>query len=90
MAMTNINIRTDEDIKARCENLYESLGMNMSTAINIFLRQSLRVNGIPFEIKAEIPNETTLLSFAEGDALINDKSTKGFSSIKDLRAALEE
>ncbi len=89
MAMTNINVRTDEDIKARCENLFESLGLNMSTAINIFLRQSLRVNGLPFEVKADIPNEATLDAFREGDAILADPTIKGYSDINELRAALE-
>ncbi|MCD7921103.1 MAG: type II toxin-antitoxin system RelB/DinJ family antitoxin [Clostridiales bacterium] len=89
MAMTNINIRTDEDIKAKCESLFESLGMNMSTAINVFLRQSLRTNGLPFDVKADVPNETTLAAFREGDEILADPSTKGYSSIRELREALE-
>ncbi len=89
MAMTNINVRTDEDIKAKCESLFESLGMTMSTAINIFLRQSLRTNGLPFDVRADIPNETTLAAFREGDAILADSSTKGYSSIQELREALD-
>ncbi len=89
MAMTNINIRTDDRIKADCEKLYESLGLNMSTAINIFLRQSLRVNGLPFEVKADLPNETTLAAMREGDAILSDKNAKGYKSIDELRAALD-
>ena len=49
---SNINIRVDKELKDKCEKLYESLGINMSIAINLFLNQSLRANGIPFEIKA--------------------------------------
>lgn len=89
MNMVNINIRTDAEIKAKCESLYESLGMNMSTAINIFLRQSLRVNGLPFEVRAEVPNETTLAAFREGEAILADPTVKGYTSISDLRKALE-
>ncbi|MCD8049048.1 MAG: type II toxin-antitoxin system RelB/DinJ family antitoxin [Clostridia bacterium] len=89
MAMANINVRTDETVKVMCESLYENLGMNMSTAINIFLRQSLRVNGLPFEVKADVPNETTLAAFREGDEILADTSVKGYTNIKDLRAALE-
>ena len=88
MASANINIRTDETIKKSCEELYESLGFNLSTAINIFLRQSLRVHGLPFEVIADVPNETTLAAMREGDALLADTSTKGYTSMKDLRAAL--
>ncbi len=89
MASTNINIYTDEAIKKSCEELYESLGLNLSTAINIFLRQSLRVNGLPFEVKGDMPNEITLAAMREGDALLSDTSTKGYTNMKDLRAALD-
>ncbi|MCD8130636.1 MAG: type II toxin-antitoxin system RelB/DinJ family antitoxin [Lachnospiraceae bacterium] len=89
MAMANINIRTDEEIKMKCESLFDSLGMNMSTAINIFLRQSLRANGLPFDVKADTPNETTLAAFREGDAILADPSVKGYTSIRELREALE-
>ncbi|MCD7809733.1 MAG: type II toxin-antitoxin system RelB/DinJ family antitoxin [Erysipelotrichaceae bacterium] len=89
MAMTNINVRTDEEIKVKCESLFESLGLNMSTAVNMFLRQALRVNGLPFEVKADVPNEVTLAAFKEGDMLIADSSVKGFTSIDDLKKALE-
>ncbi|MCD7904550.1 MAG: type II toxin-antitoxin system RelB/DinJ family antitoxin [Clostridiales bacterium] len=89
MAMANINIFTDEAVKAKCERLYESLGLNISTAVNIFFRQSLLVNGLPFDVKADIPNETTLAAFREGDAILADRSVKGYTDINDLRTALE-
>ncbi|OCN03320.1 damage-inducible protein J [Clostridium sp. W14A] len=50
MAQTNINIRMDENLKKQAEDLFSELGLNMSTAVNIFVRQSLRQGGIPFEI----------------------------------------
>lgn len=50
MAQTNINIRMDEDLKKEAESLFSELGLNMTTAVNIFFRQSLRQGGIPFEI----------------------------------------
>ena len=50
MAQSNLNIRIDEEIKKQSEELFASLGMNMSTAINVFLRQAIRRRGIPFEI----------------------------------------
>lgn len=50
MAQTNINIRMDEDLKKEAESLFSELGLNMTTAVNIFIRQSLRQGGIPFEI----------------------------------------
>jgi len=53
MSVTNINIRVDNDIKKEAQDLFSSLGMDMTTAINIFLRQSIRVRSIPFSITAD-------------------------------------
>ncbi len=62
MQTTNINIRTDKELKDNCEKLFESLGLNMSTAINIFLRQSLRAGGLPFEVKLDIPESKSSMN----------------------------
>ena len=53
MAQTNLNVRVDEDIKQQAEGLFADLGLNMTTAINVFLRQAIRRNGLPFEIAAD-------------------------------------
>jgi DNA-damage-inducible protein J len=53
MAQTNINIRIDETLKKQAESLFSELGLNMTTAFNIFVRQALRQRKIPFEISAE-------------------------------------
>lgn len=46
----NVNIRVDEDLKKQTEVLLTEMGLNMTTAVNMFLRQVLRTGGIPFEI----------------------------------------
>lgn len=86
--MTNLNIRTDKDIKLAAEKIFEELGLNMTTAVNIFLRQSIRENGIPFELKLDVPNDTTIAAIEEGRRLAEDKTVKGYSTMDDLRAAL--
>ena len=48
MSTTNINIRTDSEIKARAQQVFSSLGLDMTTAVNLFLRQTVRMNDIPF------------------------------------------
>ncbi|GHT81424.1 DNA-damage-inducible protein J [Spirochaetia bacterium] len=53
MAQTNINIRMDDGLKKQAEALFSDLGMNMTTAFNIFVRQAIRQRKIPFEISAE-------------------------------------
>ena len=46
-----INIMVDEDVKEKATEILDELGINMSTAISIYLRQIINKNGIPFEIK---------------------------------------
>ncbi|MBU5668593.1 type II toxin-antitoxin system RelB/DinJ family antitoxin [Peptoniphilus sp. MSJ-1] len=89
MSTTNLNIRTDKEIKETAEKIYSELGLNMSTAVNMFLRASIRENGIPFELKLDIPNEETLLAIEEAKRIAKDNSIKGFNSIEDLRNSLE-
>ena len=84
---TNLNIRIDRNIKETSEKVFEDLGLNMTTAINMFLRQVIRVNGIPFEIKENTPNKETIEAIEESIRLANDNS-KGYSSIEDLKNAL--
>lgn len=50
MSQTNINIRMDEDLKKQAEHLFSEFGMNMSTAVNIFVKTVVRQGKIPFEI----------------------------------------
>ena len=88
-AQANLNIRTDAEVKLAAEQLFEALGLNMSTAVNIFLRQAIRRGGLPFDVTLDIPNETTAAAIAEGRALMRDKSAKGYTNMDDLRAALE-
>ena len=51
--ITNINIRVDSDIKVKAQDVFSALGLDMTTAINLFLRQAIRKKGIPFELVAE-------------------------------------
>ncbi len=88
MDTTNLNIRTDKNIKAAAERIFEELGLNMTTAVNIFLRQTIRENGIPFALTLNVPNQTTADAISEGRALAADKSSKGYTDIDDLRKAL--
>lgn len=62
--MTYINVRVDEKIKEQAEKIYEELGITMSAAINVFLKQTIRENGLPFELKL---NHNKPLSFASLD-----------------------
>jgi DNA-damage-inducible protein J len=68
MSTTNINIRTDSEIKTRAQQIFSTLGLDMTTAVNLFLRQTVRMNDIPFILttKATPPVSTGRLTFGRG------------------------
>ena len=84
MATTNICIRMDTELKKQAEKMLSDMGLNMTTAMNIFLRQIIRQGKIPFEIATDIPNAITMAAFEEGDELLNDPDAPLFSSVDDL------
>jgi DNA-damage-inducible protein J len=51
MSVTHINIRADSEIKAKAQEVFASLGLDMTTAINLFLRQTIKYNDLPFSIE---------------------------------------
>ena len=71
----------DADLKAQADALFNELGMNLTTAFNIFVRQSLREGGIPFEVKLEQPNKETIAAMLEAERIAKDPSVKGLSLI---------
>ena len=89
MSATNLNIRTDKDVKEQAEQLFAELGLNMTTAINLFLRTAIRKHGIPFDLYLDVPNETTVAAIEKGKKLLNDPSSPKYSSMEELKAALE-
>ncbi|MDR2713425.1 MAG: type II toxin-antitoxin system RelB/DinJ family antitoxin [Clostridiales bacterium] len=50
MAAANINVRTDAAIKAQAQKIFESIGLDLSTAVNLFLRQTVKANNLPFVV----------------------------------------
>lgn len=85
--MRRQNISTDKAIKDQAEKIFNELGLNMTTAVNMFLRTAIREHGIPFELKLEVPNETTADAIKEGRKLMDDSSALRYSSIDELKAA---
>ena len=65
MATTNINIRVDSELKQSAEELFNDLGLNMSSAITIFLKSVVSYDGIPFEIKRNAPNTKTKIDLSK-------------------------
>lgn len=87
---TNISIRMDADLKMQADALFNELGMNLTTAFHIFVRQSLREGGIPFAVKLEPPNKETLAAMLEAEKIVKDPSVKGYDDLDQLFADLKK
>ncbi|MCL1872686.1 MAG: type II toxin-antitoxin system RelB/DinJ family antitoxin [Clostridiales bacterium] len=80
-----INVRTEPAIKEQVENLYNSMGVSLSDAINMFLYKSIDFRGLPFDLCREIPNTETIAAMKEADDIISGKvQSKSYSSFKDM------
>ncbi|MCQ2060785.1 MAG: type II toxin-antitoxin system RelB/DinJ family antitoxin [Fibrobacter sp.] len=84
MANAVLQIRTDADIKAKCDTLFKDLGITISDAVNMFLRQCLIHEGIPMEIKRPRPNAETMQALAEAKRLEHDPHKKVYSNFDEL------
>lgn len=85
MATTNLNVRVDEEVKKDVEEILDEIGLNMSTAINVFLKKIIRDGGIPFSLKVEQPNKETLEAFKEVEEMKkHPEQYKGYSDIDEM------
>jgi len=82
MAQTNVNIRMDDSLKQQFDWLCGELGMNMSTAFNIFAKTMVRQQRIPFEIGLDVPNAETLAAI--DDVNHGRDLSRTFHSVSDL------
>ena len=83
-------IRIDADTKSKAMKLFRALGLDMSSAVNLFLHQCLLRGGLPFSV--EVPNysEETLAAMEEGRRISQDPNVKSYGSIEELKEALKE
>ena len=86
----NYTCRLDNDVKAQSEAIYNALGLNLTTAINVFLRESIRVGGFPFDVRLSRPNIETLAAMAEAEQLAKDPAVKKYSDVEEALAELKK
>ena len=87
---TNFTCRMDTKIKNQCEEMYAELGVNLSTAVNVFLRESLRVGGFPFDVRLKQPNKATLAAMLEAEKAATDPAYKRYDDVEQLLKELKE
>lgn len=83
--MTTLSVRVDEDVKKQANELFADLGLDMSTAINMFLRQSIMRDGLPFDVSREVPNAETLAAIEEVQKMKKHPDKfKGYTNIDEM------
>ena len=85
---SNITIRIDSKLKKEAEELFSDLGMNLTTAINVFFRQSVRRQKLPFEVRRY--NDETLAAIEEGRRIARDPNVPSYGTTEELFEALNK
>ena len=90
MSKKSVSFRIDSDLKDQADELFARLGLNITTAFNIFLRQSVREGRIPFDISLKAPNAETIAAIQEVEQLAKDPNAKSYSTaeeaLRDLKS----
>lgn len=90
MGKVATSVSIDAEVKAKAQELFADFGMDLSTAINVFLRQAIYENGFPFAIRREVPNADTISAMKEAEEMRKDpKSYKKYGSFSELLQEVE-
>lgn len=81
MSKTSMSIRLDSEVKEQAQQVFNNLGMDMTTAINIFLRQAIQYQGLPFDVRLD---ESRKLLEVLTDLDQNRNMSQPFESVSDL------
>lgn len=90
MATVPTQVRIDYDIKKQASTLFNQLGIDMSSAVNIFLHQCILHGGLPFSVELPHFSESTLAAMAEAKHISYDSSVPSYDSMEDLKKALKK
>lgn len=92
-ATSAINVQVNAKDKKEATLILKNLGLNMSTAINMFLKQIIKTDGLPFEVKNPKPTKELLEALQEGEDIIKDIEAgkrKGYNNMTELIKSLKE
>ena len=88
--MTNLNVRIDSKLKAESDQLFKSLGLNMSTAINMFLTKCVKTSSIPFIVEDPKPSKELRDALKEANYIMEHPEKYGsYDNVEDLFEALD-
>jgi len=86
---SNVSFRIDTNIKNQADRLFAELGLNMTTAFNIFLRQAIREGSLPFSVTVNTPNAATVAALLESECIGRDPSVRRFSDVEEALRELK-
>lgn len=89
MSTTPTQIRIDSDVKKQAITLFGNLGLDMSSAVNLFLHQCVLRGGLPFSVELPKYNQQVLDAMAEAKRISRDPDVRGYDSMEELKAALD-
>ena len=90
MATVPTQIRIDSEVKRQATDLFSTLGLDMSSAVNLFLHQCILRGGLPFAVEMPKYSKATLEAMAEARRISGDPAVKGYTDLAELKKALEE
>lgn len=90
MASTPTQVRIDSEIKKQASAVFANLGLDMSTAVNMFLHQCVLHQGLPFAVEIPQYSEKTIEAMAEARRISRSPDVKGYTSMEELKTALDD
>ena len=84
-----VQIRVDKATKEQATELFKELGTDMSGAVNMFLKQCLRVDGLPFSVKRTRYSDELLEAMDEAERIVHDPNAPVYGNMEEFRAAME-
>ncbi len=90
MSTVPTQVRIDANVKKQANELFSELGMDMSSAVNIFLRQCVMRGGLPFKVEVPQYTQELLNAATEAKRISHEPEVPGYTSMDDLKKALEE
>ena len=89
MSTIPTQIRIDSDVKKQATALFGSLGLDLSSAVNFFLRQCVLRGGLPFSVEMPQYNRKVLDAMAEAKRISQNPDVRGYDNMEDLKETLE-
>lgn len=89
MATVQTQIRIDEDLKKDTTAIFAALGLDMSTAVNMFLRQVHLLKGLPFDVKIPEFKEDVVEAMREAEQITKDSSVKKYKDFSEFLSELD-